>query len=154
MNSYETLLIEAEKHDYIVKELPLNDGYKGRIKGKRIAIEQSLTTAEKTCVLAEELAHGDITVGNILDQSNVQNRRQEQKARMLSFTRRAGLYRLADTLRAGYRSSSEIAEYMEVTEEFLIAAIEGYRRKYGTYVKVENDVLMLEPTIGLLSQIQ
>ena len=41
-----------------------------------------------------------------------------------------------------------------MTEEFLCAAIEGYRQKYGQYVRVSEDVLLLEPTVGLLSMME
>lgn len=153
MDSYEALLIEAENHDYIVKEAPLHGSYKGRIKGKRIAIEQTLTSTEKACILAEELAHGEITVGNILDQSQVDNRRQEQKTRTLAVIRRVQLRCLAEALRKGCRSTFEIAKYMDVTEEFLIDAIAVFRRKYGLYAQVDDDILLLEPTVALLSQI-
>lgn len=150
MDSYEMLLIEAERRDYFVKEMPLK-GSKGRINGKRIAIDERLSTVEKTCVLQEELAHGELTSGNILDQSKVQNRRQERKARMLAAQRRADLNMIAEALRRGLRSQEEIADFLCVTEEFLCAAIEGYRQKYGQYVRVGDDILLLEPTVGLLS---
>ena len=153
MDSYEMLLIEAERRDYFVKEMPLK-GSKGRINGKRIAIDERLSTVEKTCVLQEELAHGELTSGNILDQSKVQNRRQERKARMLAIQRRADLHMIVAALHQGLRSQEEIADYLCVTEEFLCAAIEGYRQKYGQYVRVGEDVLLLEPTVGLLSMME
>lgn len=153
MDSYEYLLIEAENRGLIVKELPLR-GDNGRIKGRRVAIQNSLTTTEKACTLEEEIAHFDVNTGVILDQAYADNRRQEHKARMLAITRRVGLWNLADALRNGYHTLSEIAEHMDITEEFLIAAIEGYRQKYGLYVCIGDDTLVLEPTVALLSQAQ
>ena len=55
--SYDELLLEADNTGLVVKEkkLPVS---KGRIKGKRIAIRQSIPTlTEKACVLAEEIGH-------------------------------------------------------------------------------------------------
>lgn len=66
-------------------------------------------------------------------------------------TRRADLHMIAEALRHGLRTQEEIADYLGVTEEFLCAAIEGYRQKHGQYVRVGEDVLLLEPTVGLLS---
>jgi len=152
LDSYESLLIEAEKRNLIVKELPLM-GNDGRIKGKRIAIKQTLTTSEKLCTLEEEIAHFDLNAGIMLDQSQTTNRKQERKARMLAITRRVGLWDIVCALRKGYHSLAEIAEYMGVTEEFLAAAVDGYRKKYGLYVGIGNDTLLLEPTVALLSQI-
>ena len=44
--------------------------------------EDILTSAKKTDVLVEEIAHSELTVGNILDQTAPNNRRQERKARL------------------------------------------------------------------------
>lgn len=149
--NYEALLIEAEGRDLIVKEKPLQ-GSRGRIKGNRIAIRESMTTVEKACVLEEEIAHHDLTVGRIIDQSVVENRKQEHRARMLAYYRRCNPNVIADALRAGHRSLTDIAEHIEVTEEFLVDAIEGYRQKYGLAVQVGEDLLMLEP-VALLRKI-
>ena len=63
MNSYELLLDEASNNGLIVKEKPLKNA-DGRIKGCKIAIRKNLdTTAEKRCVLAEELGHYYTTYG-------------------------------------------------------------------------------------------
>lgn len=77
---YEKLLCEAEKENIEVVYMPL----KGRIKGlycdKVIAINKNIeTTAEKTCVLAEELGHYYTSCGNIIDTSDTNNRKQESK---------------------------------------------------------------------------
>ena len=82
---YETLLTKACNEGLIVKEKPLKYN-NGRIKGKRIAIRKDLeTSAEKTCVLAEELGHHYTSVGNILDQSDPNNRKQEILARTWAY---------------------------------------------------------------------
>ena len=88
---YEELLLEAEQHGITVKEkpLPLSDGL---IRGRRIAIRQDIPTlAKKADVLAEELGHYHTTVGNILDQTTIDSRRQERKARLWAYDKRIGL---------------------------------------------------------------
>ena len=80
--NYEDLLMEAEAEGLIVKEKPLKVS-DGRIKGKRIAIRQDIPTyRQKSCVLAEELGHHHTTVGRILEQDSVMDRKQERRARM------------------------------------------------------------------------
>ena len=73
--------MDADHEQLIVKEKPLinNDG---RIYKNRIAIRTDLTDIEKSCVLAEELGHYYTTVGDILDQSDDGNRKQERRARL------------------------------------------------------------------------
>ncbi len=117
-----------------------------------IALSKKLpNSTAAACVLEEEIAHHDLTAGNIIYMESAQNRRQERKARMLAAHRRADLHMIAAALRRGLRSQEEIADYLGVTEEFLCMAIEGYRQKYGQYVRVGDDILLLEPTVGLLS---
>lgn len=84
MNAYEALLAKAYNKGLTVKEKPLKYN-NGRIKGDRIAIRKDLNTAEKSCVLAEELGHYYTTTGNILDQSVAANRKQELRARAYGY---------------------------------------------------------------------
>lgn len=119
-----------------------------------IALSQSLpNSTAKACVLEEEIAHHDLTVGDIIVETIPANRKQEHRARMLAYYRRCNPNMIADALRAGHRSLTAIAEHIDVTEEFLVDAIEGYRQKYGLAVQVGDDWLMLEPTVGLVKRI-
>ena len=53
-----------------------------------IGIDKNIeTNTEKACVLAEELGHHYTSTGNILDQSSVANRKQEQKARLWGYNK-------------------------------------------------------------------
>lgn len=84
MNKYETLLSEAMSSDVVVDE---NFQFSGKTSGLyidgNIALSDKLrTTAEKSCVLAEELGHHYTTVGNIVDMTDAQNRKQERQARL------------------------------------------------------------------------
>ena len=89
--TYEELLNISDKENLIVKEKDI-PGYGGRIYKNRIAIHQGLDTqVEKACVLAEELGHHYTTSGNILDQSKVENRKQEFRARMWAYNKQIGL---------------------------------------------------------------
>ena len=82
MTNYELLADEAYSIGLTVKEKALH-GNDGLIKGRRIAIRQDIPTlTQKADVLAEELGHYYTTVGNILDQANIDARRQERKARL------------------------------------------------------------------------
>ena len=127
MNSYEILLSEASEYGLIVKEKPLKYN-NGRIKGSRVAIRQDLSTSiEKACVLAEELGHHYTTYGNILDQSDTSNRKQELRARAWAYNKQIGLLGLIRAYEHGCRNRFEIAEYLEVTEEVLEECLVFYR---------------------------
>ena len=147
--NYEALLDEAHHRGLIVKEKPLKYN-NGRIKGNRIAIRKDIeTTTEKACVLAEELGHHYTSVGDIIDMENTQNRKQERQARLWAYNKMIGLRGIIGAYEAGCQSRYEIAEYLEVTEEYLADCIEAYRDKYGVGVEVDNFYVMFIPHLAV-----
>lgn len=126
MNKYETLISEAEKEGIECIEWPFeSDRIKGLAMGNVAAVSTKCkTAAEKRCILAEELGHLKTGSGTIIDQSKENNIRQEAKARSYAYS---CLISLDDIRRAveerGCRNRYEIAEELDVTEEFLNEAI-------------------------------
>ena len=152
MDSYEFLLAEAYDLGLIVKEKPLKYN-NGRIKGNKVAIRQDIeTTAQKTCVLAEELGHYYTSVGDILDQTDIQNRKQEFRARMWAYNEMVGLMGIVDAYKNGCRNSYEVAKYLNVTEEFLNDALNTYKGKYGVYATVDNYLIYFTPCLTVLKK--
>lgn len=149
---YTDLLIEADSCSLITKEKPLraNDG---RIKGNRIAIKKDLPIIQKKCVLAEELGHYYTSVGDILDQSSVENRKQEYRARLWSYNKLIGLRGIISAYKAGCQNAHDMAEHLDVTEEFLNEALTCYRQKYGVYTTLDNYTIYFEPSIGVFKLI-
>ena len=143
--TYEELLVLSDSENLIVKEKEI-PGYGGRIYKNRIAINRSLPTqAEKACVLAEELGHHYTTTGDILDHSNAMNRKQEYRARLYGYNLKIGLAGLIRAYEARCRDRYEMAEYLDVTEEYLEEAIDCYKAKYGLYVSIDNYIIYFEP---------
>ena len=68
--TYEELLIEHDSLNILELDLSEVSGLKGLYYNGSVAIEQKLTSVEKTCVLAEELGHHYTSVGNIIDKSD------------------------------------------------------------------------------------
>lgn len=147
--TYEKLLHEANSDKIIVKEKNI-PGYGGRIYGNRIAIHDGLeTTTEKACVLAEELGHYHTTVGNITDLSDSQNRKQERQARLWAYNKLIGLTGIIEAFEHGCQSRYEMAEYLEVTEEFLEECLACYRNKYGVGITLDNYYIMFIPNLNV-----
>ncbi|WP_042352295.1 ImmA/IrrE family metallo-endopeptidase [Bacillus massiliigorillae] len=140
---YENLLLEYD--DIKVKEKNLQYGFKGLYKDGVIIIDKSLSFIEKGCILAEELGHHNKTVGNILDQSKISNVKQEKIARGWAHNKIMPLSCFVDAYRYGCRNRYEVAEYLNVTEEFLQEALDRYIEKYGDYVVEENLIILLNP---------
>lgn len=147
--SYEELLIEATNENIIVKEKALRED-NGRIKGNRIAIRKDIPTLKgKACVLAEELGHYYTGVGNILEQSSVSDRKQEFRARMWGYNQMVGLSGLVSAAKAGCRNMYEVAEHLDVTEEYLQEALIAYRSKYGLGKALDNYWITFEPSLQI-----
>ena len=143
--TYDSLLFESDSLGLTVKEKPLiyNDG---RIKGNRVAIRKNLkTTTEKACILAEEIGHFHTTVGNILDQSSPNNRKQELRARAWAYDRMIGLLGIIRCYQSCCQNRYEMAELLDVTEGFLQKALDYYSGKYGDHAVIDNYVIYFHP---------
>ncbi|MFR6385303.1 MAG: ImmA/IrrE family metallo-endopeptidase [Lachnospiraceae bacterium] len=151
--NYEELLIESDRENLIVREKDI-PGYGGRIYKNRIAIHKGLTTSvEKACALAEELGHHYTTYGNILDQCNTSNRKQELRARAWAYNKQIGLLGLIRAYEHGCRNRFEIAEYLEVTEEVLEECLVFYQSKYGVCTNVDNYVVYFIPNLVIMKKL-
>lgn len=151
MNTYERLQDEACGDGIEVVDYPFeNERIKGLYCDGIIAIRNNIdTTTEKACVLAEELGHHHTSVGNILDLEDISNRKQERQARLWAYNKQIGLRGLIDAYEHGCQSRYEIAEYLEVTDEFLADCIECYRQKYGIGTTVDNYYIMFIPNLTI-----
>lgn len=150
---YDNLLVEAEKIGLTVKEKPLDYGFKGLYKNNKIIIDQNITsTTEKRCILAEEIGHHYRTFGNILDQTDIGNLKQEKIARNWAYEKLVGIDSLINAFNLGIRSRHELADHLCVTENFLDESINHYKEKYGMYYEIDNYIVCFEPNLGILKR--
>lgn len=155
MNKLEKLEQEAfddkvKVHDYYLGE----DSLKGIYIDGNVAINTSVSnSAEKTCVLAEELGHHHTSVGNILDMDDMRNCKQERQARLWGYNKLIGLTGIITAFRAGCQNRHEIAELLGVTEEYLQECIDCYRDKYGVYTEVDNYVIYFIPNLAVMEKV-
>ncbi|RHU97171.1 ImmA/IrrE family metallo-endopeptidase [Dorea sp. OM07-5] len=154
MNTYEKLQDEACEDGIDVIDYTFHsDRIKGLYSKGTVAIRKDMNTTEKACVLAEELGHYYTTVGNILDMNVPANRKQERQARLHGYNRLIGLIGLADAYEHGCQNRYEIAEYLEITEEYLEDCIECYRGKYGICTAVDNYIIYFIPHLAVIELI-
>lgn len=151
MNAYECLEDEACRDGIEIVNCRFNSP---RIKGlycdKTIGINLDIdTSAEKTCVLAEELGHHHTSVGDILDMTDIGNRKQERQARLWGYNKLIGLAGLIKAYEAGCQNCFEMAEYLGVTDEYLCECLEVYRDKYGIGTTVDNYYVMFIPHLAV-----
>ena len=153
MNMYEYLEDEACRDCIEIFQRKFeSQRLKGFYIDGNIAIKQDMSITEKACVLAEELGHHYTTVGNILDQTDVSNRKQELRARLWAYNKQIGLYGIIRAYKRRCQNIAEMAEYLDVTEEFLKDALDQYRSKYGSKVEVDNYIIFFEPQLAVMER--
>lgn len=140
MNLYEKLQKEASDENIEMFETKLESKAKGLYCDNIIILDPQKhnTTAEKACTLAEELGHHHTSSGCILDLDKIESSKQEYRARLYSYNKLIGLKGLVSAYQAKCQNIYEIAEYLNVTVEFLTEALECYKSKYGLYAEVDN----------------
>ncbi|NEZ41410.1 ImmA/IrrE family metallo-endopeptidase [Paenibacillus alvei] len=141
---YDRLLSETKANVFEV-DMPLT--IKGLYADGNIWINKRIETrAEKACVLVEENGHGLKSFGDILDQKeSIINRKQELLGRQWGYEYLIPLDSFIRAHQAGVRTRYELAEFLGVTEEFLMASIERYHQRHGLYVDMGDHILHLDP---------
>ena len=152
--NYEELQIQACKDGIEIVEYPFNSSnIKGLYCDGTVALNEDMTHVEKSCVLAEEIGHHCTSSGDILDQTDIMNRKQEYRARFYGYNLKIGLTGLIRAYEHGCTNRYETAEYLDVTEEFLEECISCYREKYGVYKIVDNYIIYFIPNLAVFKRI-
>ena len=150
----EELLDECNQSKVIVEYGNLPDNinaifYKDCDTYPVIALSQTLKTqAEQCCALAEELGHYYTSYGNLLTDSNVDKTiiaKQEYIAKKWAVQRLVSLRNIIKAYKAGARNFYEMAEYLDVTEEFLREAFRKYNAMYGKYKVYGKYIIYFDP---------
>lgn len=140
------LLKEAHLNNVDIHERTMPKRIKGLYADNVIWLNSELpTTKEKRCVLAEELGHYHTSIGDIIDQSNLYNRKQEKQARNWAYKRLIPLHKIIKAFDAGVQSKYELAEYLNVTEAFLLDALKRYKEEYGVSKNINKHTIYFEP---------
>lgn len=117
-----------------------------------ICISEKLETrAEKESVIAEELGHYYTTDGNILDQSDLNNEKQEETARRWAYENKVPLSSFI-TAYNGRLSHFELIDKLDVTEEFFLRTLAYYKAKYGNFTTYGDYIIYFDP-VGVLKKI-
>ena len=151
MNTFEQLEEQACKDGIDIIERRFNsERIKGLYCDGNVALNEELETSiEKACTLAEELGHHHTSVGNILDMDLTANRKQERQARLWAHNKLIGPSGIIEAFEHGCQSRYEMAEYLEVTEEFLEECVACYRNKYGVGITLDNYYIMFIPNLNV-----
>lgn len=122
MTKYEELM--ARYDNLHIEERPMkNDGL---YADGCVWINSNMPECRRYCTLAEEIGHYETSVGDILDQTNTNNRRQERAARKWAYEEILPVENILFAARDGHTEIWDMAEYLEVDEDFLKGALKHY----------------------------
>ncbi|CEN21241.1 ImmA/IrrE family metallo-endopeptidase [Paraclostridium sordellii] len=151
MSKYDYLVEYASECGAEVVELDLGTNKPcGKCVKNILVINKNITTYEKLCILSEELGHYKTTVGDITNQTKISNRKQELKARAWGYDKIIGLNGLINAFNCGCKNPTDIAEFFNVTQEYLNDAIIYYTSKYGLMYKLEDYTIFFSPNLQIV----
>ncbi|MGX0706685.1 uncharacterized protein DUF955 [Staphylococcus capitis] len=130
MSLYEELVIK-NRHIPIDDGIALKGDFEGFYDNGVILIDKNLPETRKAEVLYEELAHHKLTYGNILDQSKDINRKFENYARRYGYEAALPLRIIVEAHNYGVSNLYELAEYVQLSEEYIAEILKHYKNKYG-----------------------
>nr|WP_107841719.1 ImmA/IrrE family metallo-endopeptidase [Metasolibacillus meyeri] len=143
---YENLMYEADQLDIRIFEKWMPYSTKGLYADNVIWINKHIPSQiEKACVLAEEMGHYHTSSGDILDLKNVVSLKQELNARRWAYKKLVPLHKIIQAHKLHIANRYELADYLNVTENFLDDALEWYTSKYGLSVSIDNFTICFEP---------
>ncbi len=127
MNKLEKLIALAEELGCKVWDRKVGE-LEGLYVDDNIALSPDIeTTNRKCCVLAEEIGHHKYTVGDISDQTKIENRKQERVARKWAYHKLLPIDAIKHALEMGYTEVWEIADYFDADEQFVEEALIEYK---------------------------
>lgn len=73
--------------------------------------------------------------------------------RMHAYNELIGLLGIVKCFESGCRNIYEMANYLDVSEDFLRESIAAYRNKYGIETIIDNYLIRFIPTLGIVKMI-
>lgn len=123
MTKYEKLLSEYDDNLIIEERKMVNDGlYSDGV----VWLNKDLNSADKLSIVAEEIGHYETSSGDILDQTNISNVKQERNARKWAYEKVITLPEILSAFRKGHKEIYDLAELFEVTEDFMRGCLKHY----------------------------
>lgn len=144
MSLYEDLVIN-NRHIPIDDGIALKGDFEGFYDNGVILIDKNLPETRKAEVLYEELAHHKLTYGNILDQSKWINRKFENYARRHGYEAALPLRIIVEAHHYGVSNLYELAQYVQLSEKYIIEILEHYKNKFGIGTHYGDNVITFEP---------
>ncbi|MBC2238357.1 ImmA/IrrE family metallo-endopeptidase [Listeria innocua] len=135
----------------IIEDAAMEFAHKGLYYNKHIFVNPNQNDIEMRCTLAEEIGHYKLTVGDITKQKTINDKKQEKIARNWGYESLVPLRKIIDAYYEDFTEYHEVAEFLEVTEDFLKHSIEYYKNKYGNTVECNGYVIIFRSSLQIIA---
>jgi len=112
-----------------------------------MAISPALTFAERTCVTYHEAGH------HFTMNEPGQDSRNESRADRWAAKKLVSVQNIIEALVNGCRNPYEVADHLQVSENFLYKTLDIYRLLHGEYYETGDWVIAFRPTLFVLNRI-
>lgn len=143
MEQYERLELHAK--NIKIRKMEMPEGLDGLYYDGNIVLDKSLSYKQRVEILAEELGHHYTSAGDIQDYNDIKNIKQEVKARRFGYELIVTLDGIIDAFKQHIRNVYELADYFEVTTDYIYKAIDHYKQKYGLSTIHGDYLIRFEP---------
>ncbi|EMG9622364.1 hypothetical protein V5420_001618 [Listeria monocytogenes] len=124
----------------------------GVINRNVVHLNPTLTEIEARCTIVEEAKHWKYTVGDITKYDSINDIKQEKFARRKAHNYLINLDDLVLCYELGITTYYEASIFLNVTEQFLLEAIENFREKYGLMYDTGKYIINFGPTIQIFKE--
>lgn len=143
INKFEKMAVRITDIPINIEDIPVKS--EGLYLGDEILIDNKLSYKKSVEVLAEEIGHHFTSTGNILNYKDMNNMKQEIKARRFGYELVMSLDDIIEMWRLGLHNLYEFAEHLEVTQSYVKEAIDHYKMKYGLSTLYREYLIIFEP---------
>lgn len=128
-------------YDYLMPK-----GLSGLYYDKNIKLNATNDYYTNVSVLAEEIGHYYTSVGDITNYENVDNMRQELRARREAIKLILPLESIIGCYESGHWGDIyAMCLHLEIDRSYFTEAIEDYKKKFGSYVEYDGYLIEFEP---------
>ncbi|SDK81191.1 protein of unknown function [Lacicoccus qingdaonensis] len=117
----------------------------GLLMSDTIFINEDLDPHEKNAIVAEEIGHYYTVSSRITDYENMNEYKYELKGRRLGYEFNVPIQKIIECYELGLSNIHEMAEHLELPEEYICEALKHYEIKYQNKLFYKDCLITFNP---------
>ncbi|MDZ5758733.1 hypothetical protein RAK27_08715 [Carnobacterium maltaromaticum] len=130
MNRLEKIINEYSGLNFNFKN-DMNDKHGAFILDKDVYVNTNRSYEQILCNVCEEIGHYETSVGDLSVLDTIEKQQQEKRARQYGYQYLVSLDELVACYKLGLTEYWEIAEFLEITPQYLWESINYYKEAHG-----------------------